>query len=72
MTDRQFAALLGFAFVAAWAGFNLGIALLCLLGAAAGWLALGVRDGSIDLGEVQERFSSSTRPDRGPSAPRAR
>ena len=33
MTPRQFAALLGFLFTAAWIGFGLGEAMLCLVGA---------------------------------------
>ena len=57
MNDRQFAALLGFAFVAAWIGFNFGYALLCLVGAAAFYLLAGVVAGSVDLGELQERFT---------------
>lgn len=33
-TRKNLAALLGFAFVAAWIGFSFGEAILCLLGAA--------------------------------------
>ena len=33
MTPRQFAALLGFLFTAAWIGFGFGEAILCLVGA---------------------------------------
>ena len=57
MNDRQFAALLGFAFVAAWIGFSFGNALLCLVGAAAFYLLAGVAAGSVDLGELQERIT---------------
>jgi hypothetical protein len=57
MNDRQFAALLGFAFVAAWIGFNFGYALLCLVGAGAFYLLAGVVAGSVDLGELQERIT---------------
>ena len=57
MNDRQFAALLGFAFVAAWIGFNFGYALLCLVGAAAFYLLAGVAAGSVDLGDLQERIT---------------
>ena len=35
MTQKQFAALLGFAFAAAWISFNFGYALLCLVAAGA-------------------------------------
>ena len=35
MTLKQYLGLLGFLFVAAWAGFDFGVALLCLLGAGA-------------------------------------
>ena len=57
MNDRQFAALIGFAFVAAWIGFSFGNALLCLVGAAAFYLLAGVAAGSVDLGELQERIT---------------
>jgi hypothetical protein len=57
MNDRQFAALLGFAFAAAWIGFNFGYALLCLVGAGAFYLLAGVVAGSVDLGELQERIT---------------
>jgi hypothetical protein len=57
MNDRQFAALLGFAFVAAWIGFSFGYALLCLVGAGAFYLLAGVAAGSVDLGELQERVT---------------
>ncbi|MEJ7798693.1 MAG: hypothetical protein WKF42_09355 [Solirubrobacteraceae bacterium] len=71
MNDRRLlAAALGFAFVAAWIGFNFGYALLCLLGAAVFWAAAAVLDGNIDLGELQARFTNS---DDGPApAPRPR
>jgi hypothetical protein len=55
MTDRHFAALLGFAFVAVWIAMNLGYALLCLIGAAAFYAIAAVLDGKIDLGELQDR-----------------
>ncbi len=58
MNDRRhLAALLGFAFVAAWIGFNFGYALLCLVGAGAFYGIAGVLSGSLDLGELQERIS---------------
>ena len=58
MTSKQFAAALGFAFIAAWVGFGFGDALLCLLGALVGYLVWAVRDGEIDLGELQSRMTS--------------
>lgn len=72
MTDRRLAAALGFAFVAAWIAFNLGYALLCLLGAAIFWVAASVLDGNLDLGELQARVTNR---DDNPTAappPRAR
>lgn len=54
---RHLAAVAGFAFVAAWIGFGFGDALLCLLGAAVAWVAVGILDGKVDLGELQSRFS---------------
>lgn len=37
MSRQQFAALLGFAFAAVWAGSGLGAAILCLISAAIFW-----------------------------------
>ncbi len=39
MSSKQFAAMLGFAFVAVWITLNLGWAVLCLVGAAVFYLA---------------------------------
>ncbi len=74
MTTRQFAALLGFLFTAAWIGFGFGEALLCLVGAGvfAGLLYAGegFLRGEIDLGELQARLTN--RPNAaGGAAPRA-
>ena len=63
MDTSQFAAILGFAFVAAWIGFSFGEAVLCLLGAGLAYGAALVARGEIDLGDVQERLRSQ------PSAP---
>ncbi len=60
--NRRFGAAAGFAFVAAWIGFGLGYALLCLIGAAVFYAAVTVFEGDIDLGELQDRL----RPDRDP------
>ena len=58
MNDRRhLAAILGFAFVAAWVGFNLGYAVLCLLGAGSFYALAAVAAGNVDLGELQERFT---------------
>ncbi len=55
MTPQQFAALLGFLFVAAWAALGLGDAVLCLVGAAVFYLAAAILRGELDLGELQQR-----------------
>lgn len=75
--QRHLAALLGFAFVAAWIGFNFGYALLCLLGAGAFYGLAGVLSGSLDLGALQERISgrpagTATQPGPGPRVSRVR
>ena len=57
MTNRHFAALLGFAFVAAWIALNLGYAVLCLLGTGAFYAIAAVLEGDIDLGELQSRVT---------------
>ncbi len=55
MTPQQFAALLGFLFVAAWVAFGFGDAILCLIGAAVFMLALSFYRGELDLVALQER-----------------
>jgi hypothetical protein len=69
---RHLAAATGFAFVAAWIGFNFGDALLCLLGAAVFWLAAGVLEGTVDLGRLQSRLSGEGEPPAPAAAPRRR
>jgi hypothetical protein len=75
MTTKQFAALLGFIFTAAWIGFGFGEAILCLIGAAAFagllYAGEGFLRGDIDLGELQARLSNRPNASGGP-APRAR
>ncbi len=75
MTTRQFAALLGFLFAAAWIGFGFGDAILCLVGAGvfAGLLYAGeaLLRGDIDLGDVQSRVRSAA-PQTSPRQARAR
>lgn len=57
MNPRHFAALLGFAFVAAWIALNFGYAVLCLLGAGAFYALAAVLEGDVDLGELQSRVT---------------
>jgi hypothetical protein len=57
MIDRkQFLALIGFLFVAAWVAFGLGYAILCLAGAAVFYAIGAVLEGELDLGDVQSRM----------------
>jgi hypothetical protein len=51
-TTKQFAAALGFGFVAAWIALNLRYAILCLVGAAVFYGAAGVLQGEVDLGDA--------------------
>jgi hypothetical protein len=63
MTSRKyFAALLGFAFAAAWVGFGFGDAVLCLAGAGAFYLVGSFLEGDLDLVELQERFQQREGP----------
>lgn len=61
MTSAQFAALLGFLFVAAWVGFGFGDAILCLIGAVVFFAANAFYRGELDLASLQERVPRSTR-----------
>lgn len=59
MTQRQFAAALGFAFVAIWITLSFGWAMLCLVGALAFYLATLVLERAIegtDLATLANRF----------------
>jgi hypothetical protein len=58
---KHFAALMGFAFVAAWIGFSFGEAILCVLGAVLLYYAAAVLEGELDLGELQTRLSGGQR-----------
>ncbi len=58
MNPPQFAALIGFLFVAAWAALGFGDAVLCLIGAAVFYIATAVFRGELDLAELQQRTSS--------------
>lgn len=57
ITSKHLAAALGFAFAAAWIGFNFGYALLCLVGAGAFYLAASYIEGDLDVGGLGERLS---------------
>jgi hypothetical protein len=57
MTPQQFAALLGFLFVAVWAALGFGDAILCLIGAGVFLLANAFYRGELDLASLQERAS---------------
>ncbi len=59
MNTQQFAALLGFLFVAAWAALGFGDAILCLIGAAIFYLAAAAYRGELDLEELGQRASRS-------------
>ncbi len=61
MTIKQSAGLVGFAFAAAWIGFDFGSALLCLLGAAAFYAAAAAVQGDLDLADLQARVTDRGR-----------
>ncbi len=56
MTTTQFAALLGFAFVAAWIALGFGFAILCLVGAAVFYVGALFLRGDLQLADVQSRL----------------
>jgi hypothetical protein len=60
MINQRFAAILGFAFVAAWIAFGFGDAILCLVGAAAFSAVAAFWRGELDLAQLQDRFSQTT------------
>ena len=59
MNLKYYLGLLGFLFVAAWIAFNLGDAILCLVGAVIFYAVGSVLEGDIDLGEMQTRMQRS-------------
>lgn len=59
MNIKQYLALLGFLFVAAWIGFNFGDAILCLVGAGVFYAVGAVAQGELDLADVQSRIQRS-------------
>ena len=73
ITRKYLAAILGFAFAAAWIGFGFGDAVLCLLGAAIFYAVASFLVGDFDLAELQGRFrSEQTSPTTPPPRPRPR
>jgi hypothetical protein len=74
ITRKYFAAVLGFAFVAAWIAFGFGDAILCLLGAAFSYAVVSFLEGDLDLTSLQGRLGgdSATTPTTTPTRPRAR
>jgi hypothetical protein len=69
MNQKQFLALLGFAFVFAWLSFNFGYALLCLIGAGLFYGAGAFLQGELDVGEVQDRLRGGGGGSPSPYAP---
>ncbi|MCD6016683.1 MAG: hypothetical protein K0R41_147 [Geminicoccaceae bacterium] len=69
ITRKHYAALLGFAFVAAWIGFGFGGAILCALGAAVSYYAVAFLEGEVDLAELQARFAPPAPAARSPGGP---
>lgn len=67
ITERHFAAAIGFAFVAIWITLNFGWAILCLVGALAFYLGalLLERAGGFSLDRLASRFGREA-----PFAPR--
>ena len=72
-TRKYFAAILGFAFVAAWIGIGFGNAVLCLVGAATFYAIIAFLEGDFDLADIQGRLrSDDTNTSGSPARPRAR
>lgn len=69
MSLKQFAALLGFAFVAAWIGFDFGSAVLCLLGAGVFATGAAIVTGDVDLADVQSRLQGTAQRAPSPAPP---
>ena len=59
MSDQQFAALLGFAFAAAWVGLGFGEAILCLVGAGLFYAVARFTAGELEVGNVRERVEGA-------------
>ena len=70
MTSTQFAALLGFLFIAVWAGPGFGPAIACLVGALVGYAVVAFVRGELDVGELQGRLTAARQDATGaPAAP---
>ncbi|PZS12817.1 MAG: hypothetical protein DLM64_04090 [Solirubrobacterales bacterium] len=69
ITPKHLAAMLGFAFVAAWIGLGFGDAILCLLGAAIFYAAVSFLEGDLDLADLQARFGASGASPQPPAPP---
>ncbi len=61
MSLKQYLGLLGFLFVAAWIAFNLGDAILCLVGAAIFAIGGALLQGEIDVAALQTRVGGQPR-----------
>lgn len=73
ITRKYLAAILGFAFIAAWIGLGFGDAVLCLLGAAVFYAVASFLEGDLDLAELQGRLRrNDTNPTAPPPRPRPR
>jgi hypothetical protein len=59
MTIKQYASLMGFAFVAAAFGLGIGAALLCLVGGALAYGAAAVAVGELDTEEIRDRVEGA-------------
>jgi hypothetical protein len=68
MTGRQFAAALGFAFVALWITLSFGWALLCLAGAAAFYLVALVLERAL-VGITLQELASRVMPEEALTPP---
>jgi hypothetical protein len=68
--SKHVAAVLGFAFIAAWIGFSFGQAILCLIGALVFYAAVGIYQGELDLGDLQSRVQGSRRSTSARTTPR--
>lgn len=59
MDTEHFAALLGFGFVAVWAGVGFGSALLCLAAAAVCYVAVRSVGGGLDVADLRSRVEGA-------------
>jgi hypothetical protein len=59
VSQRYFAALIGFGFVAVWILASFGSAILCLVGAAVAYVASMFLTGDLDAEEVRGRLEGA-------------